>query len=94
MIWTEIEEALQRLLGDAVGPQGLVVTVRRHDEYELLLGRLNDLQARYDKLDREYYRMSQFAVQYLQCLDELKIAVRVLEEGSLDTRSCDTLRTR
>lgn len=94
MTWTEIEETLQRLLGDAAGPQGLVITLRRHDEYEALLTRLQELQDKYDKLDREYYRMSQFAVQYLQCLDELKIAVRMLEEAGLDTRWCDTLRTR
>lgn len=91
---TDVEEALRQLLGDAVGPQGLVVTVRRHDEYEALLGRLSDLQARYDRLDREYMSMSQFAVSYLQVLDELKIAVRMLDEAGLDTRWCESLRTR
>ena len=33
----DIEKALQELLGASAGPSGLVVTLRRHEEYELLL---------------------------------------------------------
>lgn len=75
----EIEAALQELLGPFAGPQGLVITLRRHDEYQLLLERIQALEADLDRKDRELSRMASYPVMYLEVLDELRLAVRVLQ---------------
>lgn len=88
----EIEEALQRLLGDAAGPSGLVITVRRHDEYEVLLGRVSLLEKERDRLRSDLGRMSGYADLYLRALDELKICVRMMRSEGMDTSFVSSLR--
>lgn len=75
----EIEEALQELLGPFAGPQGLVITLRRHDEYHLLIERIQVLEKELERKDRELGQMSAYPVMYLSALDELRMAVRILQ---------------
>ena len=75
----EIEAALQDLLGPFAGPQGLVITLRRHDEYHLLIERIQALEKELDRKDRELGQMSAYPVMYLSVLDELRMAVRILQ---------------
>lgn len=78
----EIEEALQELLGPFAGPQGFVITLRRHDEYQVLIERIQALEADLRRKELEIHRMASYPVMYLEALDELRFAVRMLE--SLD----------
>lgn len=75
----EIEAALQELLGPFTGPQGLVITLRRHDEYQLLIERIRALEADLNRKDRELQQMASYPVLYLTVLDELRMAVRLLQ---------------
>lgn len=90
----EIEEALRRLLGEAAGPSGLVITLRRHEEYEVLLEKLQELQKKYSQLEYEYYQMSLYAQLYLRCLDELKIAADQLRGCGLDVSWISSIRAK
>lgn len=74
-----IEEALQELLGPLAGPQGLVITLRRHEDYELLLERIQALEKELDGKKRELSRMASYPVMCLEVMDELRIAVRQLQ---------------
>lgn len=74
-----IEAALQELLGPLAGSQGLVITLRRHDEYEALLERIYALEAELDRKKSELSRMASYPVMCLEVMDELRIAVRQLE---------------
>lgn len=75
----EIEEALQELLGPFAGSQGLVITLRRHDEYQLLLERIQSLEVDLQHKNQELLRMASYPVMYLEVLDELRSAVRLLQ---------------
>lgn len=75
----EIEEALQELLGPFAGPQGLVITLRRHDEYQLLLERIQALEAELEHKSHELSRMASYPVMCLEVMDELRVAVRQLQ---------------
>lgn len=76
---------LQRLLGASVGPPGFVVTLRRHDEYELLLERIEALEDRLKLQERQLHQMSEYAVLYLTALDDLKRARNHLVKLGVDT---------
>lgn len=81
----EIEEALQRALGDASGPQGLVVTLRRHEDYERLLLVIDDLQDLNSRLKADLQRMGDYAHMYFRALDDLRLCRREMERQGLDT---------
>lgn len=90
----EIEEALQELLGPLAGPQGLVITLRRHDEYQLLIERIRALEADLQRKDREILQMSAYPVMYLSALDELRYAVKMLDALGEDTSFVRSLKVR
>lgn len=90
----EIEEALQDLLGPFAGPQGLVITLRRHDEYEVLIERIRVLEADLQRKDREILQMSSYPVMYLSALDELRYAVKMLDSLGEDTSFVRSLKVR
>lgn len=94
MTGNEIEKALQELLGASAGPSGLVVTLRRHEEYEALIGRINVLEEERASLKLEVSRMSSYAELYLRALDELKIAARYLRDHGEDTSWITSIRIR
>lgn len=94
MTGNEIEKALQELLGASAGPSGLVITLRRHEEYEALIGRINVLEGEKSNLKMEVSRMSSYAELYLRALDELKIAARNLEDLGVDTSWITSIKTR
>ena len=73
-----IEQALHDILGDSAGPVGLVVTVRRHDEYDLLLQKIALLEDEKRRMDVDLHTMSMYAQQYLRALDELRVCSRLL----------------
>lgn len=88
-----IEEALHTLLGgDCAASPGLVITLRRHDEYERLILRIRALEGRNEDLDRQLRSMSAYPVMYLQALDDLKLCVRMLRRAGLDTSFVQSLR--
>lgn len=80
----DIEEALRELLGASTGPPGLVLTLRRHDEYEHLLERIRELEGKNRDLERQLYQMSSYAPQLLQALDELRICRKILQKNFID----------
>lgn len=90
----EIEEVLQQLLGSAVGPPGLVITLRRHDEYDLLLTQIAALEKKCRDLDYQLHRMSLYPVMYLQALDGLKMARKLLDKLNIDTSFMCSLNRR
>lgn len=94
MTGNEIEKALQELLGASASPPGLVITLRRHEEYEALIGRINALEGEKTSLKLEVSRMSSYAELYLRALDELKIAARSLEGLGVDTSWITSIKTR
>lgn len=81
----EIEKALRELLGASAGPSGLVITLRRHDEYEALLERIRALEAEKKSLDIQVHQMSLYAQEYLTALDDLRAAARQLRRLGVDT---------
>lgn len=87
-----IEEALQQLLGAAVGPSGLVITVRRHEEYEKLLGIIDERNARIDSLKLELGRMTTYAHMFHLALDDLRTCERLLTAQGIDTSFIRSLR--
>lgn len=87
-----IEDALQELLGASAGPQGLVITLRRHDEYELLIERIKALEADKTKLDQQLRRMMDYPVVLLQALDELRHARKLLRQCGVDTSFIESLK--
>lgn len=90
----EIEAALQALLGSAAGGTGLVVTVRRHDEYEILLSRISELEQQIRDKQQEVLRMQSYAVRYIETLDELKLCKKALSKAGLDTSFIRSLGRR
>lgn len=94
MTGNEIEKALQELLGASAGPPGIVVTLRRHEEYEVLIGRINALEKEKASLKSEVTRMASYAELYLRALDELKICARDLQAVGVDTSWITSIKTR
>lgn len=88
----QIEEALQRLFGDAAGPPGLVITLRRHDEYQMLLDKIDALQRRCDRQQQDITSMSMYAQLYLRALDELREARKLLVASGYDVSFITSLR--
>lgn len=80
-----IEETLRQLLGSSAGSPGMVFTLRRHDEYDLLLTRISELEALVRQKDSELRSMSMYAPMYLSALDELREACRLLRRLGVDT---------
>lgn len=91
MVSDEIEAALRNLLGEAAAPPGLIITLRRHDEYELLLQRIAELDAQLKEKNHEVHQMSMYAVRYLSAVDELKICKKLLTRAGVDTSFLRTL---
>lgn len=89
-----IEETLQQLLGPAAGSPGLVITLRRHDEYELLLHEIADLKAERCRLQSQIRQLSYYPVMYLKALDELRYAGSLLGQLGIDTSFISSLRRR
>lgn len=90
----EIESALVDLLGGPPGPQGIVITLRRHDEYEQLILRIRALEADNQALQVQLRNMSMYPVMYLQALDELRECKRILSRLGLDYSFIVSLRPR
>lgn len=90
----EIEQALQELLGPFAGPDGLVITLRRHDEYQLLIERIQALETDLACKERELSRMAAYPVMYLEVLDELRMAVRCLEALGQDVSWIRSFKVR
>ena len=90
----EIEQALQELLGPFAGPEGLVITLRRHDEYQLLIERIQALETDLARKDQELSRMAMYPVMYLEVLDELRMSVRCLEALGQDVSWVRSFRVR
>lgn len=88
----DIEKALRELLGASSGPSGIVVTLRRHDEYELLLERIKALEAENRSLDQQVHQMAQYAAMYIHSLDELRICRRHLQKLGVDTSFITSLK--
>lgn len=87
-----IEEALRDILGGAVAPEGLVITLRRHDEYEALIERIRSLEAEVTRKDRELRTMATYPVLYMETLDELRYAVKLLAKLGIDTTGFTSVR--
>lgn len=90
----DIENALQELLGASVEHQGLVVTVRRHDEYEALIERMRGLQKENESLKNQVLNMAEFANLLLTAMDELRICRKHLDRLGIDTNFITSLRPR
>lgn len=88
-----IEAELRDILG-AAAPPGIVITLRRHDEYEQLIERIRALEADNASLGRQLRSMSTYPVLYLEALDELREARRMLQALSIDTSFIQSLRPR
>lgn len=89
-----IEAALREILGPSVGSEGLVITLRRHDEYEVLVERIQALEAELARKDRELQRMASYPVMYLETLDEFRYAVRFLEALDQDVSWVRSFKVR
>lgn len=88
----EIEAALRTLLGPAAAAPGLVITVRRHDEYELLIERIQALEKEQEHLKQQLCQMSLYPQLYLVALDELRDARKRLKKLGVDTSFITSLR--
>lgn len=88
----DIEKALQELVGASAGPPGLVITLRRHDEYEALLERISGLESRCRSLDLQVHQMSTYAAMYIKALDELRAARLLLRRYGEDTSFITSLK--
>ena len=88
----EIEEALRMLLGPAAGPPGIVLTLRRHDEYQLLLDRIAALEKEKRDLQIQVYQMQDYPRQLLVALDELRLARKLLQKNFIDTSFIRSLK--
>lgn len=90
----EIEEALPAILGHSAASPGLVITLRRHDEYEELILRIRALEAEQRALQLDLSRMSHYPVLYLQALDELRCCRKILQQLGVDTSFIGSLRSK
>lgn len=85
MTSNEIEEALQRILADSAGPPGLVVTLRRHEDYERLLLVIDDLRELNDRLRADITRMGHYSQLYMRAMDDLRVCKKLMDRAGLDT---------
>lgn len=85
MTGDEIEAAIAALLGSAAASPGLVITVRRHEEYASLLEEIRRLEDKIRSKDREISKLNLYPVLYLRALDELREARRLLQQFGFDT---------
>lgn len=90
----DIEKALQELLGASVGPLGIVVTLRRHDEYELLMERIKALEVENEKLEGQLMQMRVYPELLLTAMDELRHARKLLDKLGVDTSFITSLSAR
>lgn len=90
----DIEIALREFLGASVGDQGIVLTLRRHDEYELLIERIRALEKENYSLKGQVLNMSEFANLLLIAMDELRICRKYLDKLGVDTSFITSLRPR
>lgn len=90
----DIEKALQELLGASVGPLGIVVTLRRHDEYELLMERIKALEVENEKLRMQVVQMRVYPELLLTAMDELRHARKLLDKLGVDTSFISSLKAR
>lgn len=90
----DIEIALQDILGRPGGSQGLVITLRRHDEYEQLILRIRALEAENQGLQSQLMSMSHYPTLYLQALDDLKLCRKILSQSGEDCSFIVSLRRR
>lgn len=88
----DVELALAELVGSLPAPQGLVITVRRHEEYEVLIEKIRSLEAQLHQKDYELHSMATYAPLYLGALDELRIARKLLDQLGEDTSFITSLR--
>lgn len=90
----DIEKALRAILGASSGSEGLVITLRRHDEYEALIEQIQALEKDKYALQGQLRSMSEYANLYLAALDELKICRDALNKLGVDTGFITCLRPR
>ena len=90
----DVEKDLQELLGAFAGPAGIVLTLRRHDEYELLLERIRALEKENYSLQCQVRTMSEYPVMLLEAMDELRMARKLLDKLGVDTSFITSLRAR
>lgn len=90
----DIEKALRAILGASSGSEGLVITLRRHDEYEALIERIQALEKENYNLQGQIRTMSEYASLYLAALDELKYCRDILRKMDVDTGFITCLRPR
>lgn len=90
----DIEIALREFLGASVGDKGIVLTLRRHDEYELLIERIRALEKENYSLKGQVLNMSEFANLLLIAMDELRICRKYLDKLGVDTSFITSLRPR
>lgn len=90
----DIEKALQELLGASAGPCGIVVTLRRHDEYELLMERIKALEVENEKLYGQIMQMRVYPELMLTAMDELRHARKLLDKLGVDTSFISSLKAR
>lgn len=88
-----IEEELAAILG-AASPPGLVITLRRHDEYEKLIERIRELESDKRSLGSQLHRMATYPVLYLEALDDLRTCCDLLRAQGVDTSFVRALRSR
>lgn len=89
-----IEEALEAILQRPPVPQGIVITLRRHDEYEALIERIRALEAVNRSLEQQIGAMSAYPVLYLEALDELRLCRKLLQRLGVDTSFIQALRQK
>lgn len=90
----DIEIALRELLGASAGDKGLVLTLRRHDEYEALIERIRVLEKENESLKGQVLGMSEFANLLLIAMDELRTCRKYLDKLGVDTSFITSLRPR
>ena len=90
----EIEAALVEIFDRPPAPQGLVITLRRHDEYEDLIQKIRALEASARLLEQQLASMSTYPVLYLEALDDLRRCRKLLQHLGVDTSFITALRRR
>lgn len=89
-----IEKALRGVLGASSGSEGIVITLRRHDEYEALLETIEMLNQDKLSLQQQIRGMSEYANMYLAALDELRFCRDLLNGLGVDTGFITCLRPK
>lgn len=90
----DIEKALRTILGASSASDSIVITLRRHDEYEALIERIRALESDNASLRGQISSLSDFANQFLIAIDELRVCRAQLELLGADTSFITSLRPR